>query len=158
VSRVASFGSGLLFALGLALGGMTDPRKVIGFLDFADGSWDPSLAFVMVGAIAITSVAFWWTRGRARPLWAERWSIPTRRDLDGALIAGAALFGVGWGLGGFCPGPGFVSLVTGSADVWIFVLSMLGGLYLGGRFRSRVTHTPPKAESASPASGQPVST
>lgn len=101
--NVAAFGTGALFAVGLAVSGMTKPSKVIGFLDIA-GAWDASLAFVMVGAIAVHFVAHRVVMRRPSPLFDEEFHLPTRKDLDVRLILGAALFGVGWGLGGFCPG------------------------------------------------------
>ncbi|MFZ5477029.1 MAG: DUF6691 family protein [Myxococcota bacterium] len=121
--------AGVLFGVGLVLSGMTQPAKVVGFLDVA-GDWDPSLAFVMGGAIAVHFVAY---RLRARmqaPASGGAWHLPTRNDVDGRLLAGAALFGAGWGLGGICPGPGITSLVTGSAEVLVFVGAMVGGMAL----------------------------
>src|ERR1700730_727968 len=101
VRGLASFVSGLVFALGLGISGMTRPVKVIGFLDFT-GNWDPSLAFVMIGAIAVYFVAYRWSRRMPSPLLAANFSLPKRSDLDAKLILGAALFGAGCGLGGFC--------------------------------------------------------
>lgn len=118
--------AGLLFGAGLVLGGMTQPAKVIGFLD-PGGQWDPSLALVMVGAIAVHALAYRIVRGRAAPLFANAFSVPTRRDLDAPLLLGAALFGVGWGLGGYCPGPGLVSLGSGRLEPLAFVLAFLAG-------------------------------
>ncbi len=136
--------SGALFALGLALGGMTQPAKVLGFLDIGGlargvsstaerGLWDPSLAFVMGGALLVTLVAFWLTPQRAKPLAADNFELPQRTGLDAKLLIGAVLFGVGWGLAGYCPGPAFASLLTGSTDVLIFVLAMVGGMWLANR-------------------------
>jgi uncharacterized membrane protein YedE/YeeE len=124
---VASFVSGLLFAVGLALAGMTQPQKVIGFLDVF-GRWDPSLMFVMAGGIAVNGVVWALVKGRATPMFSAKWLVPTRRDLDAKLIVGAALFGLGWGLGGFCPGPGIVSLASGARAPIVFVLAMLVGM------------------------------
>lgn len=124
-----SFGSGLLFALGLALSGMTQPAKVIGFLDVAGGRWDPSLAFVMMAALAVTGGAWLlFLKKRTAPILTETFHLPTRKDLDARLLGGAAIFGLGWGLGGFCPGPGIVSLATGAAPVVAFVAAMLVGI------------------------------
>ncbi len=123
------FISGALFAAGLAVAGMTQPSKVVGFLDFF-GNWDPSLAFVMGGAILAHFPTSIWMKRRASPLWGGSFRIPTRRDVDGRLLGGAALFGVGWGLGGFCPGPGLVSLTALSAESFAFVLSMMAGMIL----------------------------
>jgi uncharacterized membrane protein YedE/YeeE len=128
-ANVISFFSGIVFALGLGISGMTRPVKVIGFLDFF-GRWDASLAFVMVGAICVYFIAFRWSRKMASPLLAAKFSVPTRSDLDSRLIAGSALFGAGWGLAGFCPGPAIVSIASGAAPVVIFVISMACGIYL----------------------------
>ncbi len=128
-SLLAAFLSGVIFACGLAIGGMTQPAKVAAFLDLA-GNWDPSLAFVMMGAIAVHAVSYRVIRRRPSPLFAAVFALPTRADLDARLIGGAALFGVGWGLGGFCPGPAITSLASGHAPVLIFVSAMLAGMYL----------------------------
>ncbi|XXR71520.1 DUF6691 family protein [Sorangium sp. So ce388] len=132
--------AGALFAVGLGVSGMTQPSRVIGFLDVA-GDWDPSLAFVMAGAISVHFLAYRALRrqqgaaargGPARaprfPLLADRVVVPTRTDLDARLFAGAALFGVGWGLAGYCPGPALVSLATGSHAVLAFVAAMAAGM------------------------------
>lgn len=128
---LTSFLSGIVFAIGLGISGMTRPIKVIGFLDFL-GNWDASLAFVMVGGIAVYFIAYRISRRMASPIFAPSFSIPTRADLDGRLIAGAALFGAGWGLGGFCPGPAITSLASGAAPVAVFVAAMAAGIYLHG--------------------------
>lgn len=122
-----AFVSGLLFALGLAIGGMTQPGKVLAFLDVA-GDWDPSLAFVMAGAVLVHAVAYRTIRGRKAPLFASAFDLPTRRDLDGRLIGGAALFGVGWGLGGYCPGPALTALVSFAEPAVVFVVGMVGAM------------------------------
>lgn len=129
--HVASFASGLLFALGLAIAGMTEPHKVIGFLDVF-GRWDPSLVFVMVGGIAVNATVWVIVKKRPAPVLSARWLVPTRRDLDAKLIVGSALFGVGWGLGGYCPGPGVVSIATGSIAPVMFVVAMLFGMRVVG--------------------------
>ena len=121
--------AGALFAIGLALAGMTQPSKVIGFLDVA-GDWDPSLALVMAGGVSVFFVANRFARRRAAPLAGERFYLPTRHQLDPRLLTGAALFGVGWGLAGYCPGPGLTSLASGSSAALTFVLAMLGGMLL----------------------------
>jgi uncharacterized membrane protein YedE/YeeE len=126
---LTSFASGILFALGLGISGMTRPVKVIGFLDFF-GVWDASLAFVMLGAIAVYFVAYRWSRKLSSPLLAPDFSLPKRSDLDAKLIVGAAIFGAGWGLGGFCPGPALTSLASGALPVFIFVVAMGIGMYL----------------------------
>lgn len=121
--------SGAFFAAGLVLSGMTRPGKVVAFLDVA-GAWDPSLAFVMVGAIAVQAVAWWLSRRMSAPWAADAFVLPTFRDVDARLLGGAVLFGVGWGLGGFCPGPVLVSLATGSTNVLVFVAAMFAGMKL----------------------------
>lgn len=127
---VAAFGTGLLFAIGLALSGMTLPSKVIGFFDFSDGftSWDPSLAFVMGGGVLVYLPVWRLVKGRARPLFDERWRLPTRKDIDGRLVLGSALFGIGWGLGGFCPGPALTSVGSLSGKALVMVSAMLVGM------------------------------
>jgi hypothetical protein len=119
--------SGLVFALGLGISGMTKQTKVIGFLDLS-GQWDPSLAFVMIGAIAVHFVASRLIRKRPKPIFGEQFHLPTAQDLDAKLLAGAALFGIGWGLGGFCPGPGLVSVVSGAKAPLVFVGAMTFGM------------------------------
>lgn len=130
---LAALASGLLFGAGLVVGGMTDPRKVIGFLDIG-GAWDPSLAFVMLGAVVVHFLAYRWVRGSAAPFFADEFAIPQLRRIDPKLVAGSAVFGVGWGLGGYCPGPGIVSLGAGGGDALVFVLSMLFGMVLVARY------------------------
>ncbi|CAM3526412.1 YeeE/YedE family protein [Corallococcus sp. ZKHCc1 1396] len=120
---------GVLFALGLGLGGMTQPEKVLAFLDVA-GQWDPSLAMVMMGAVGTHAVLLRLIRRRPAPVLASRFPAPAQTRVDMALVAGAALFGVGWGLVGYCPGPAFTSLATGGRDVLLFVGSMLAGMVL----------------------------
>jgi uncharacterized membrane protein YedE/YeeE len=131
----ASFGSALLFGLGLGLSGMTLPSKVIGFLDIT-GNWDPTLAFVMVGAILVHSISFQLITKRPSPIFSTSFRLPTRKDVDYKLVVGAAIFGLGWGLGGFCPGPAIVGLVSGIPAVLVFVGSMVAGIY-AYRFVSR---------------------
>jgi len=130
--------AGSLFGAGLVLGGMTMPSKVRGFLDFT-GSWDPTLVFVMGGAVVVHFFAYRLIRGRAHPVLAERFQLPSRKDLDVRLILGAALFGVGWGLGGFCPGPAITSMLSGSASVFVFLAAMLGSSFLVGRREARTS-------------------
>jgi uncharacterized protein len=120
--------AGALFGAGLLVSGMTQPARVIGFLDVSRG-WDPSLGFVMGGAVAVYAVAFRWIRrGRARPWFDSAFHLPTRRDIDVSLLAGSAIFGIGWGLGGLCPGPGLVAAAAGSTTGVVFVAAMLGGM------------------------------
>jgi uncharacterized membrane protein YedE/YeeE len=121
--------AGTLFGLGLAISGMMNPARVIGFLDVA-GGWDPTLAFVMGGALLVTVPAFRLILGRPRPILADGFALPTKSALDGRLLGGAALFGVGWGLSGFCPGPAVAALVTGLTPVFAFVAAMLTGMFL----------------------------
>ncbi len=128
-STVAPLAAGLLFGLGLIAAGMADPAKVLAFLDLA-GAWDPSLALVMGGAIAVALGPFAWARRRGRTLGGEAIEWPTARGIDRRLLGGGALFGIGWGLAGLCPGPAVVALAAGLADAWIFVLAMLAGLLL----------------------------
>lgn len=135
---------GLLFGAGLAVSGMTNPAKVLAFLDVF-GDWDPSLAFVMAVALAVSAVGFAVARRRSRPWRAAAFAIPTRRDLDRRLIGGAALFGVGWGLVGLCPGPALANLSRGSGDVALFVAAMLAGVALH-RLATRQPKRLPTAE------------
>lgn len=119
--------SGALFGAGLEIGGMTDPKRVRGFLDLF-GQWDPTLAFVMAGALMVMTLA-WKVRGRmAKPLFGERFSLPDRSDLDRRLLAGSALFGIGWGLAGLCPGPAVASLALAPVQALPFVAAMLAGM------------------------------
>jgi uncharacterized protein len=126
--------SGLLFGIGLAVSGMTQPDKIIGFLDVF-GTWDPTLAFVMGGALAthLTSAAL--VRRRRAPIYATRFEQPARRSPDASLVGGSALFGVGWALVGFCPGPSFVALASLDPQPLIFVPAMLAGMALYGATR-----------------------
>ena len=130
---ILQFAIGLIFGLGLVLSGMSDPAKVLNFLDLAaigSGTWDASLAFVMAGAIAVTFVGFEWVLRRARPFFGEKFQLPTSRELDVRIVAGPAIFGVGWGLVGFCPGPAFTALGFGSRAAVIFVVAMIAGMLL----------------------------
>lgn len=120
--------TGALFGAGLLVSGMTQPAKIVGFLD-PIGGWDPSLAFVMGGAVVVYAVAWRWIHRHRRDPWFDvRFHLPTRRDIDRQLVAGAAIFGVGWGLGGFCPGPGIVAAASGNAAGIAFVVAMLAGM------------------------------
>lgn len=121
--------AGLIFSVGLVLSGMTQPDKVSAFLDFA-GRWDPSLLFVMGGAVAVYFVAQRLTRRLRKPIFAERFPEPPRSHIDAKLVLGAALFGVGWGLSGLCPGPALVSIGAGASVVLWFVPAMLAGMGL----------------------------
>jgi uncharacterized membrane protein YedE/YeeE len=123
--------AGVLFGAGLTLAQMVDPAKVLAFLDFAaiaDGSWDPSLAFVMIGALAVTAIGYRLAFRLERPLAAVAFQVPTRTDLDARLIGGALIFGIGWGLAGYCPGPAVAALAFGRSETVIFVIAMLAGM------------------------------
>jgi len=124
---VTSLLAGLIFGLGLILSGMADPAKVLGFLDLA-GAWDPSLALVMAGAIAVGLVAFTLAKGRARSLLGLDMQLPENTTLDRRLVLGSLLFGIGWGVAGFCPGPALVALGMGEVKAAVFVLAMLAGM------------------------------
>lgn len=138
MQRLFVIASGLLFGFGLDLARMTDPGRVLGFLDVA-GRWDPTLLFVMIGALVVAVPGFAILRRRGTTWFAGRLQLPTRQDLDARLLAGAALFGVGWGLAGYCPGPGIAALSHAAADPAWFVAGMLlgmaafAGLARGGR-------------------------
>ena len=124
-----AFLSGLVFGLGLILSGMANPAKVLGFLDLA-GAWDPSLALVMGGAIAAAVAPFAWARKRQKSLLGAPMQLPTATRLDRRLVLGSLLFGAGWGVAGFCPGPGLVGLGMGVPQAFVFVLAMLAGMLL----------------------------
>lgn len=126
---LSSFLSGLVFGLGLILSGMANPAKVLGFLDLA-GAWDPSLALVMGGALAVGLVAFGVAKRREASLLGEPMRLPTARRIDARLVGGSLLFGVGWGVAGFCPGPALVVLGMGEVKAVVFVLAMLAGMGL----------------------------
>ena len=121
--------AGLIFGIGLIVSGMTNPAKVIGFLDLA-GSWDPSLAFVMGGAILVGVVAFGFARKRERSLLGAAMRLPTATNIDRRLVMGSLAFGAGWGLAGYCPGPALASLASGGVKPMIFTLAMLAGMAL----------------------------
>jgi len=131
MKHLLTFLSGILFAVGLSLSGMTMPSKVIGFLDVF-GQWDISLAFVMIGAISVYSAIFYLIKPKMKkPVFAEEFKLPTRLEIDLPLVFGAAIFGAGWGLGGFCPGPAITSTFLFDARVLIFILLMAAGMYVG---------------------------
>ena len=148
--RISEFAVGLLFGIGLILSGMTDPGKVIGFLDLA-GAWDPSLALVMGGAILVGVFAFALAKKRTTTLLGGAMQLPISNDIDKRLLAGSLLFGVGWGLAGFCPGPAIVSLGSGQPKAAVFVLAMLVGMALfewsERRMQGVGAHTKMKARS-----------
>ncbi|MFN9163976.1 MAG: DUF6691 family protein [Alphaproteobacteria bacterium] len=132
----ASLAAGVVFGVGLIVSGMTDPAKVRNFLDLA-GLWDPSLAFVMGGAVVVAFIGYRLSFASGAPLFAERFSLPTSTQIDLRLVAGAALFGIGWGLAGFCPGPALASVYSGGASAWIFVAAMLTGMWAARRLVER---------------------
>lgn len=129
--------AGILFGLGLTLSGMSDPAKVLGFLNIA-GDWIPDLIFVMGGAVVVTLIFTPLVVKRARPLLADSFSLPTTQTLDKRLVSGAVLFGVGWGLSGYCPGPAVVSLLYGYESTIVFCLAMLAGMSIEGRVSKRL--------------------
>jgi uncharacterized membrane protein YedE/YeeE len=142
--RIAEFVVGLLFGLGLMLSGMTDPGKVIGFLDLF-GTWDPSLALVMGGAIMVGFFAFTVAKKRTSTFLGGALRLPTNMDMDKKLVIGSLLFGAGWGLAGFCPGPALVSMADGQPKALVFVLAMLVGM-VGFKLMDRFVHAPRKAK------------
>lgn len=124
---------GFIFAIGLGISGMTQPQKVIGFLDLfgsANSSWDPSLIFVMIGAIAVHFVTYKIVRKRKTPFFSSSWHVPTKNEITPALVVGSILFGMGWGLAGYCPGPAITSLASFEIKPVIFVISMILGMYI----------------------------
>jgi len=144
VTLYASLLAGLLFGLGLIVSGMANPAKVLGFLDLA-GAWDPSLAFVMLGAIAVGLVAFAVARQRTVSILGAEMKLPSERHIDGRLVAGSVLFGVGWGVAGFCPGPGLVALGTGTPKAFVFVAAMLAGMAIFELLERRRSAAPARA-------------
>ena len=145
-SNGASFGAGILFALGLGLSGMAMPEKVIGFLNIT-GDWDPSLAFVMIGAIGV-HVLFYqlWLKQKDKPLLAPSFSIPTHKKIDSRLVIGSTLFGIGWGLSGFCPGPALLAIMSLNRTSLIFAIAMIAGMVLY-HFFERARQNLPQARS-----------
>lgn len=135
-ATLPALAAGILFGAGLALSDMVNPARVLGFLDVA-GSWDPTLAFVMGGAVLASAIGYLFSRRLRTPLFGRSFFIPENRRLDSQLIGGAALFGIGWGLVGFCPGPAVAGLVYGLWQPWLFVAAMLVGMVL-----QRVVATP----------------
>jgi hypothetical protein len=128
----------LIFGLGLLLGGMANPAKVLGFLDLA-GTWDPSLGLVMAGAIAVAILPLNWARKQTQSLLGSPIQLPVKRELDSRLIGGSLLFGVGWGIAGICPGPAVAILLTGHWQIIVFVLAMLAGMLLFSVLENRRT-------------------
>ena len=133
----SAFVTGLVFAIGLGISGMTDTTKVIGFLTL-NSEWNPALMLVMGGAIVVHAIVYQFVKRRTSPLFTETFSIPSRRDIDGRLIGGALLFGLGWGLGGVCPGPGLVSIFGGAIEIFIFVAMMAVGMVFFQQIQQRL--------------------
>jgi len=136
LSKVTAFAAGVVFGLGLLLSGMANPEKVLGFLDLA-GRWDPSLALVMAGAIGVGLPVFWLAKGRDVSLIGEQINLPTRRDIDRPLLIGSLVFGIGWGLAGFCPGPALVATGAGELKAIAFTGAMLAGMGIFHRLNRR---------------------
>ncbi|UWQ09376.1 YeeE/YedE family protein [Aliiroseovarius crassostreae] len=137
---------GAIFGLGISVSGMANPAKVLNFFDIA-GSWDPSLAFVMGGALAVTIPGYWWVFRRGRPVLEASFTLPGTRLIDRKLVLGSVTFGLGWGLAGFCPGAALPVLATGNSDVAIFVLAMLAGLFVARwaiARQARLSTSPPE--------------
>ncbi|MDT8388164.1 MAG: YeeE/YedE family protein [Thiogranum sp.] len=129
---LAIFSSGLLFAVGLGVSGMTLPQKVIGFLDFSGENWDPSLGLVMITSAGVYMLLHRRVLRRPAPLFDTDFHVPARNDIDRPLVFGSMLFGIGWGMVGFCPGPAVTALVSGQTQVWIFFVAMVAGMYAEG--------------------------
>ena len=144
---IGAAASGLLFGFGLVLGGMTNPQKIAGFLDVS-GVWDPSLALVMAGALAVTATLFPLIIQRNKPLLDAGLQLPTRRDIDVPLVIGSALFGMGWGVAGYCPGPALASLGRPVADAALFVVTMISGMLVKRWLLDPVFATRGNAETA----------
>lgn len=143
--HVVALLAGVLFGLGLALSQMIDPARVLAFLDVA-GAWDPTLLFVLGGAVGVTVIAFRFILRRPNPVLAEAFQLPTRKEIDRPLVLGAAIFGVGWGIAGYCPGPGITALVTGSWNPVFFVVALALGSLLYSRITSRSAAVPQPVE------------
>ena len=126
---IATFICGLLFSLGLIISGMINPAKVLGFLDIF-GQWDASLAFVMMSAVLVTSLGYRFVLHKPNPIFKAEFSIPTKTDLDSHIVIGPALFGIGWGLAGLCPGPALAALTAAPEASWLFFVSMIAGMML----------------------------
>lgn len=129
MSFVITFISALLFGLGLGISGMTNPSNIIGFLDIF-GDWKPALILVMGGAIGFHAVSYYLIRRRASPIIANTFKVPSKTHIDARLVIGSALFGIGWAIGGFCPGPAFAALITSNESLFIFIASMCAGIAL----------------------------
>lgn len=131
---IASYIIGLIFGVGISISGMANPAKVLNFFDVA-GTWDPSLIFVMGGAVVVTFIGYRYVLRRPAPMFEQGFKLPTRQDLDLPLIGGAAVFGIGWGIAGFCPGGALPALGTGRSEVFVFVAALLAGIFAVNIFR-----------------------
>jgi hypothetical protein len=157
VRILAGLAAGLLFGAGLALSQMIDPAVVLAFLDvaaIASGGWNPALALVMIGALAVTTVGYRLVFRRGRPLFEAGFSVPTTRVIDRPLLTGATLFGLGWGLVGYCPGPAIAGLGFGGGKTWAFVAAMLAGMVAYHMFVERIGAAAAPPTAAAPARGR----
>ena len=134
MANICSLISGVLFGFGLAISSMINPAKIVGFLDIT-GNWDPSLAFVMGGAVFVTAVTFRVILNRPAPMFANKFELPSKVDLDGKLIFGAAIFGIGWAVSGLCPGPAISSIIFLDENLLIFISTLLLGSFIGKKWR-----------------------
>jgi uncharacterized protein len=132
----SAFAIGLIFGLGIAISGMINPAKVLNFFDLA-GTWDPSLAFVMGGALAVAIPGYWLVLGRPAPVLEDRFQLPDTRSIDRRLVLGSATFGIGWGIAGFCPGGALPALGTGRAEVFVFLGALIAGLLVARVLQAR---------------------
>ena len=132
---ITALGAGSIFGAGLALAGMLNPAKVVGFLDIF-GMWDPSLGLVMAGGILVTGTGYYFVMKRNRPVFDARFDLPSSNNIDRPLIIGSAIFGIGWGLAGYCPGPVLASLLLQPADMLPFLVTLLAGAFVGRWLRS----------------------
>jgi uncharacterized protein len=155
MNRVLPFAAGALFGLGLIVSGMSDPERILGFLDFAGPHWNPALALVMVGGLAVTTPAFYIARRRGKTLAGAPITLPDRKTITPRLVIGSVLFGVGWGLSGVCPGPSIILAVTGVAGgLWpplLFFAGLLAGMLAFSLWSRRQGGTPPVAAAGAPS-------
>lgn len=135
---IATYLIGVIFGVGISISGMANPAKVLNFFDIA-GTWDPSLIFVMGGALVTTFIGYRIVFGRETPLFAGGFSLPTKRDVDARLVVGSAVFGIGWGIAGFCPGGALPALGTGRWEVFAFTAALISGIVLARHLQSRST-------------------
>lgn len=129
MKTISAFIAGAIFSIGLTVSGMSNPENVIGFLDIA-GNWNPSLMLVLFAAVVVTGIGYRLAWKRAQPLFDEDFFVPTSRILDGRLMTGSAIFGIGWGLVGLCPGPALSSVVSGNSSIYVFIAAMIGGMIM----------------------------